>query len=172
MHANPRIATVSGQNADIFVGRQKYLSQPVEMSGANYRSMNFIDAGIKLEMTPWTGGDGEIIADVHSEVSVMSAPDPVTGLPTLSSRTASTTVRVKDGETIVIGGLDQMQDYYTTHKIPILGDVPLIGGIFRSRSKSSVNTQLLVLITPRILTESGHLPAAEEAKVMGRMLAE
>jgi len=67
VRANPRIATISGQSASIFVGRQRYVSQSVD-------GKNFIDAGISLNMTPWTGGDGVIIAEVHPEVSVMSAP--------------------------------------------------------------------------------------------------
>ena len=97
--------------------------------------------------------------------------DRGTGLPTLSTRRASTPVRVKDGETIMIGGLTQQQDYWSSRKIPLLGDLPLIGFLGRSRSKTSTKSDLVILITPRLLTESGHLPdAAEESRLKQRML--
>ncbi len=122
-------------------------------------------------MSAWTGENGDITCTVAPEVSNIVELDRLTGLPTLSSRRASTTVRVKDGETIMIGGLTQRQDYYTTRKIPILGDLPIIGALGRSKSRTSTNNELVILITPRLLTESGHLPnAEEEGKIRERML--
>jgi type II secretory pathway component GspD/PulD (secretin) len=160
VHANPRIATVSGQKASIFVGRQRYLSQIVEISGSG--GMNHIDAGIKLDMTPWTGGGGEIIADIKPEVSVMSAPDPVTGLPEKSTRRASTQVRVHDGETIIIGGLLQTELQLTRTRVPVLGSLPLVGSFFRGVSRSETKTELVIFITPRILVEKDSLSAEEK----------
>ena len=109
VRANPRIATVSGQTATIFIGNQRYLSTPVSVGSDAYNMMqqNSIDAGVTLSMTPWTGGEGEVIVDIHPEISVLSAPDATTGLPDKSTRRANTTVHVRDGETIVIGGLTQ-----------------------------------------------------------------
>lgn len=170
VHANPRIATVSGQQADIFVGRQKYLSQTVD--GSDYGSMNFIDAGISLSMTPWTGGEGEIIAEIKPEVSVMSAPDPITGLPEKSTRQASTMVRVKDGDTVIIGGLLQNELQSIKTKIPILGDLPIIGGLFTSLKRSEVKTELVIFITPHILSRTGHLSPEEEQKLMEKLGSE
>lgn len=152
VHANPRIATISGQTASIFVGRQRYLSQPVDIAGSG--NVNYIDAGIKLEMTPWTGGDGQIIAEIHPEVSVMSAPDPITGLPEKSTRRANTEVRVKDGETIIIGGLVQTEMQSMKSKTPLLGDLPLIGGLFQRTNHTEMRTELVIFITPRILKEA------------------
>ncbi len=160
VHANPRIATVSGQTASIFVGRKRYISQPVETPSSG--SMNYIDAGIRLNMTPWTGGDGEIIAEVNPEVSVMSAPDPVTGLPEKSTRQAKTQVIVRDGETIIIGGLVQTELQSTRTKIPLLGDLPLVGSLFRGVKRQEVKTELVIFITPRILTEEDNLSADEK----------
>ena len=170
IHANPRIATISGQSANIFVGRQRYLSQPVEISGQG--SMNFIDAGIKLDMTPWTGGAGDIITDISTEVSVMSAPDAVTGLPEKSTRRASTQVRVRDGETIIIGGLVQNERQSTKTKIPVLGDLPLVGKLFRGVDRSETNTELVIFITPHVLTEKDSLSAAEKADKLDRLQGE
>ena len=167
VHANPRIATVSGQAASIFVGRQKYLREPVEMTGSG-GVVNHIDAGITLNMTPWTGGDGEIIAQISPEVSVMSAPDAVTGLPERSTRSAKTEIRVHDGDTIVIGGLVQTEEQTTRTKIPLLGDLPIVGALFRGTNKSQSKTELVIFITPRIMSDKDVLTAQQKQEVLGK----
>lgn len=168
VRANPRIATVSGKEAEVFVGVQQYLSTPIET--ASRRTSYSIDAGVKLEITPWTGGDGEIIVEVRPEISTLSAPDPTTGLPDKSSRSARTVVRVKDGETIVIGGLLQDEMRETRGKVPVLGSVPIMGRLFRTRKIVRTKTDLFVFISPRILSKTGHLPEAEEADIKRRFL--
>ncbi len=159
VNANPRIATVSGQSASIFVGRQRYVSQTVD-------NKNYIDAGITLSMTPWTGGNGEIITEVHPEVSVMSAPDPITKLPEKSTRRANTVVRVKDGDTIIIGGLTQIEQTRTRTRIPILGQLPLIGSLFAKTERSEAQTEMVFLITPRIMSQTGHLAPERESELL------
>ncbi len=178
VHANPRIATVSGQRASIFIGKQRYLSTPVSIGGGRgegdyfFRQTNFIDAGVRLNITPWTGGEGEIIVDVQPEISVLSAPDPKTGLPDKSTRRANTTVRVRDGETIIIGGLVQRELMSTKTKVPILGDIPLIGQFFRSEDTKESVTEMAIFITPRILSQTGHLPTEQEEALKKRFLQE
>jgi type IV pilus assembly protein PilQ len=180
VRAAPSIATVSGQKASFFVGIQRYLRQPIEMpasaqSGGGYYggtvTQNYIDAGVRLNITPWTGDGKEIICDVRpSEVSTLSAPDPVTGLPEKSTRTADTTVRVRDGQTIIIGGLRQEEEREVKSGVPVLGDLPLLGTLFRSRSKVLTHTDLVVFITPRVLSQTGHLPAAQEQQLRDKFL--
>ena len=159
VRANPRIATVSGQGATIFIGHEQYLSTPVGGSG------NSIDAGVSLTVTPLTGGGGEIILDIEQEISTLSAPDALTGLPTKTTRTASTTVRVRDGQTIVTGGLRQTETRSVRQAIPILGELPLLGPLFRSKKTEKTSVDLAVFITARLLTQEGHLPAEEEARI-------
>lgn len=178
VHANPRIATVSGQRASIFIGKQRYLSTPVSIGGGRgegdyfFRQTNFIDAGVRLNITPWTGGEGEIIVDVQPEISVLSAPDPKTGLPDKSTRRANTTVRVRDGETIIIGGLVQRELMSTKTKVPVLGDIPLLGQFFRSEDTKEAVTEMAIFITPRILSQTGHLPTEQEESLKKRFLQE
>lgn len=172
IHSTPRMAVVNGQKAEIFVGAQRFIRVEYASYGTKIERIQGVDVGTRIAVTPWTGGNGEITTTISPEVSNIVELDRATGLPTLSSRRASTTVRVKDGETVVIGGLTQRQDYSTKRKIPILGDLPLVGPMFRSRSRSSTDTELVILITPRMLTESGHLPnAEEEARIKDGMLA-
>lgn len=170
VRANPRIATISGQGASIFIGVQQYLSTPVSLGEA--RSTNYIDAGVRLDMTPLTGGGGEIILDINQEISTLSAPDPVTGLPTKTTRSSTTTVRVRDGETIIIGGLRQEESRQTRRAIPIISKIPIIGQFFKSKRIEHTVVDLAVFITARLLSPTGHLPADEEKAIRQRFQIE
>jgi len=167
VRANPRVATLSGQASSIFIGQQQYLSTPVNMPGQG--NSNYIDAGVSLSMTPLTGGEGEIILDLNEEISTLSAPDVITGLPTKTTRTARTNIRVHDGQTAVIGGLQQLETRSVEKAIPILGGLPIIGKLFRSRATEKTNVNLAVFITARLLSSTGHLPAADEKAMKARM---
>jgi type II secretory pathway component GspD/PulD (secretin) len=79
-------------------------------------------------------------------------------------------VRVKDGETIIIGGLLQDEMREVRGKIPILGDLPIMGNLFRTKQTVRTKTDLFVFITPRILSQTGHLPEAEEAEIKQQFL--
>lgn len=162
VRANPRIATVSGRRASIFVGQQRYVATPIDLGGGGGQR-NFIDAGVRLGITPYTGGQGQVLMDVDAEVSTLSPPDPLTHLPEKSTRTATTTVRVLNGQTVVIGGLVQQERRDVRTKIPLLGDLPLLGPLlFQTKTINTTQTDLVLFITPRILSDTGHLPAAEE----------
>jgi len=168
VRANPRIATISGRRASIFVGRQRYIATPIDTGGGQ---SNFIDAGVRLDITPYTGGQKSILIDANAEVSTLSALDPVTHLPEKSTRTANTRVRVGDGQTIVIGGLKQLETRNVTTRVPILGNLPILGPLlFRSHDRSTTETELVLFITPRILSDTGHLPASEETALKNRFL--
>ncbi|MBW3636324.1 MAG: hypothetical protein KY445_07650 [Armatimonadetes bacterium] len=169
VRANPRIATVSGRRASIFVGRQRYIVTPIDTGGGQ---RNFIDAGVRLAITPYTGGEKQIIIDVDTEVSTLSALDPTTRLPEKSTRTANTKVRVNDGQTLVIGGLKQQETRDVRTRVPILGNLPVLGPLlFRSRNNRTTDTELVLFVTPRILSDTGHLPQAEENALKRRFLA-
>ena len=166
VRANPRIATVSGRWANIFIGQQQYLTNPVNIPGRG--NSYSIDAGVSLDITPLTGGDGEIILDLNEEISTLSAPDPITGLPTKTTRSAYSTIRVRDGQTIVIGGLRQMEDRSIRRTLPILSNMPLLGPLFRSHKSENTMVDLAIFITARMLDENGRLPAGEEIDIKPR----
>ncbi|MGQ9729877.1 MAG: type II secretion system protein GspD [Candidatus Zipacnadales bacterium] len=170
IRAHPRIATVSGQTASIFIGQQRYISTPIERESGGSR--NYIDAGVRLTITPYTGGAGDILVELEPEVSTMSAIDPITRLPDKTTRTAETNVLVPDGRTIIIGGLVLNEVHASRRKIPLLGDLPVIGKIFTSKDVDEQHTELVIFVTPRILSQTGHLPEQEEAELKRRMLGE
>jgi type II secretory pathway component GspD/PulD (secretin) len=165
VRANPRIAAVNGQDADLFIGETKFIKVQYNSGGYTQDRIQGVDIGVKLGIRSWTGGNGEITCTLSPEVSNISELERETGLPVLSTRNAQTTVRVKDGETIVIGGLTQRQEYKTKTRVPFLGGLPFIGNAFRSSNTNTVNSELLIFVTPHILTEKGRLKddAAEQA---------
>jgi type II secretory pathway component GspD/PulD (secretin) len=99
---------------------------------------------------------GEITTEINQEVS-NSIPG-AQQLPEVSSRAASTTIRLRDGETIIIGGLIQTSRSESREKIPILGDIPLLGRLFSDTTEISKETELIIYITPHILpSEEGYV---------------
>lgn len=166
VRARPNMAVVNGRTANIFIGAQRFIQTQFNQYGQTQTRIQPVDVGVKLSVTPLTGGNGEITTRVTPEVSNITELDLQTGLPVLSTRRAETTVRVKDGETIAIGGLSLDQEQTTRGQIPILGKLPLIGGLFHSRKRNTVRTELIVFVTPRILNVQA--PAQTQTPGAGR----
>ncbi len=152
VRARPQMVVVNGEDASLFIGSQRFILTQFNQSGQTQNRIQPVDVGVKLYVRPLTGGNGEITTRIAPEISNITELDLGTGLPVLSTRRSDTTVRVKDGETIAIGGLTLDQEQVRNGKIPLLGDIPILGRIFRSRKKTSVRTELVVFVTPRILT--------------------
>lgn len=146
--ASPRIAALDGQRAQILIGDKLAVESRQVANGSEITSVTYIDVGIKLEVMPTVNDDGTITAYIKPEVS-NKTDQTKSGNPNIRTRQAETTLRVKDGETIVIGGLIQRQDTQDAFKTPLLGDLPLVGSLFRSTNKQKKETELVILITPR-----------------------
>lgn len=151
VRARPQLAVVNGNSANIFIGQQRFIQTQTNNFGQTQTRIQPVDVGVKLAVTPLTGGNGEVTTTIAPEVSNITEQDQLTGLPVLSTRNANTTVRVRDGETIVIGGLTLNQEQVTNRRIPYLSDIPFLGNLFRSQSKSRVQTELVVFVTPHIM---------------------
>ena len=161
VRARPQMAVTNGRTANLFIGAQRFILTQYNQYGQTQTRIQSVDVGVKLSVTPLTGGNGEITTRIIPEVSNITELDLQTGLPVLSSRRAETTVRVKDGETIAIGGLTLDQEQTTKSKIPFFGDLPLVGGLFRGRKKTTVRTELVIFVTPRILKNTDAAPSAD-----------
>lgn len=171
IRAHPRMAAANGKYARIFIGQQRFIKVTYLQWGQQQERIETVPVGVQLQVRPWTGGDREITTWLTIEVSNIVDLDAETGLPRLSTRNASTTLRTKDGETIVIGGLIQWQTETTYRRIPLLADLPIIGPLFRRESKNEVCSRLVILVRPRLLDDQGRLPDAEEdASIRGRFL--
>jgi type II secretory pathway component GspD/PulD (secretin) len=111
--------------------------------------------GIQLTVTPTINADGRITLNVNPNVSQPSvtAPTATGGAPGIDSRQAQTTVLIRDGETIVIGGLISDHNEVDDSRVPILGDIPILGFLFRSKHVTRTRTELLIFVTPKILAD-------------------
>ncbi|MGQ9488664.1 MAG: type II secretion system protein GspD [Armatimonadota bacterium] len=156
IRAKPTAVALNGQNARIFSGYQRYIKADYfeEWSQAFITRVFPVDLGVSLEMNCWVGSEGVILATVTPQVTAVADLDVTTGLPTVSTRRAETTLLLRDGETLFIGGLKLQQQDTLTRKVPILGDLPLIGGLFRVRTQRRTTTELALFVTPRIITSS------------------
>ncbi len=150
--AQPSIVTLNGNKASINVNKTSYFKVTTgNPLGGDY-SIRFqpITFGIKLDITPWISMGGQITAEIAPEVS-NSDGQSADGYPNVSTRSITTTVRLNNGETIVLGGLVQNQQTDAKQKIPILGDIPFIGFLFRTNVKIRTKSNLVVYITPHII---------------------
>jgi general secretion pathway protein D len=148
-NATSSISMLSGETGEIFAGTVKLVQLQV-YSYSPEEQLEPISAGVKLNVTTWTGG-GPITLAVKSEVSDIARDGA--RLPTINTRIAEGMLRLDPGETMMIGGLTERQVYKSVRKIPILGDLPIIGGLFRSKRRHVVETRLAVFLTPSILTQ-------------------
>jgi len=145
--ANPRITTMDGLAANIHLGDRIPLVYYDPRAGL-YQA-TYIDVGVVLNVTPVVNGDGYITTLITPEVSAVSGF--IQNFPQVKTRTASTTVRVKDGDTIIVGGLLQDNESVDISKVPILGDIPIIGALFRNKNTTLATTEVVFMITPRVL---------------------
>ena len=154
--ARARASVSNGKTAKLFVGTTRL----IQVRFMNYyapgpprqdQTIINVDIGTKLSVTPWSGGDGNVTITLEPEVVNMTSRDPVTGLPSILTRRYRGTVRTRAGDTVIIGGLKQRVELPVTRKIPVLGDLPLIGWMFRSRRKSVDTSEIALLVTPRLI---------------------
>jgi pilus assembly protein CpaC len=163
--SRPHVVTMSGQKASILIGGE----MPVPSTNSNgSTNTEWKRYGIGLDMEPVADEDGLITSKVKAYVSTLSeaAGTNVNGvqLKGLAERSAETVISLRSGETMVIGGLLSSEDIKNVDKIPLLGDIPLLGAFFRSVSHSQVDRELLILITPTLVDSSTTTRVSEDMK--------
>ncbi len=149
--SRPRIAAQSGSTAKIITGDALPILTSIQLSGVNgvSQQVQYVNVGVTLQIAPRVSTDGYITSKIYGVVSSVTGFSQ--GYPTISQREAETSASVRDGETFVIGGLTQENVLTTKSKIPLLGDIPLIGQAFRTERSTSTTTELYIVITPRIV---------------------
>lgn len=155
--ATPSLITVPGKEASIFIGSHIPVVTEKHNNGESTYSTEYVDAGIKLTYTPVVSRDGYITSSVHTEVST---PTLISELKNyrINSRTADTNVRMRNGETLIIGGLISEEEQKQLHQIPFLSKIPLLGALFKNHYSSKSKTEVIMLLTPH-LSEAGKSPA-------------
>ncbi len=158
--ANPRIMVLDNQQAEIKIIEQIPYQELTETSGGgSIGTTQFRDVGVELRVIPHLTRDGLIRLSLNPKFSIVTGDVVIPGTnlsnpqPIVASREALTTALIKDGQTVVIGGLRKQDISQQKNKIPLLGDLPLLGALFRFEGESTVNSELVVFITPTLITE-------------------
>jgi general secretion pathway protein D len=124
----------------------------VQANAPIINSVSYRDTGVILSITPRIHESGRVLLKIEQEVSSVGATTTSSiDSPTIKQRRVKTTVQVKDGEALALGGLIQDQVNDTRNQIPILGDIPVLGNAFREKGSLVGKTELIVLITPHVL---------------------
>ncbi|SKB29932.1 type II secretion system secretin GspD [Sphingopyxis flava] len=153
--ATPHIVTLDNQQAKFLVGQEVPITTGEALSDNfdnAFRTVQREEVGIKLEVTPQVNGAGEVKMFIRQEVSSVAGPVSSRNADLiLNKRSFETVLTVDDGEMFAIGGLLNDDERRTIERIPLLSDIPLIGELFKSRSRSRAKTNLMVFIRPTIL---------------------
>ena len=172
---NPHIATLDGKEATIkAITTQPYSELQYETGSSNIvgKTYKFVDVGVTLAVTPRINELGFITCDIRPEVSSVlqwydadpSSAEGNSGVPVVKKSYAETSVSVKDGVTIIIAGMIDENQTKSRTQIPFLGSIPLLGALFRYDSTSTLNTETIVLLTPRVVTGEKFFERSKDMK--------
>jgi len=158
VRSRPQIATLNGYPADISVGQTEYfklttrtpIRDPNQLYVSEYERFETIEANISLEIIPWVSSSGEITVEIHPKFQIPGERISADLPPTIQTRALNSTVRLKDGETIILGGLIQTVNSENETGIPILSSIPLIGNLFKSQNYVKSKNELIIYVTPHL----------------------
>ena len=149
LRANPSILAAEGREASITIGSETYFSIVTGTTSNTNIQLQRINTGITLKLTGFVEDNGAL--NLHLQPEVSDAAAPVGGNPATTVRRADTYIRVEPGQTIVLGGLIRDIESNVTNKVPFLGDLPLVGTVFRNSRKVKQRTEVVIMITPRLV---------------------
>ncbi|MEM6979794.1 MAG: type II and III secretion system protein, partial [Planctomycetota bacterium] len=164
IRATPHVMAKDGEQANIAINRETFFSvQPPGASGNNavffQQDIQKVDSGITLDITPHIRGDVVTIdiekAEVSEDVRNANSELSVNQFPIINRRSVSTTVSVKDGKTIVIGGLVQRETVDRVNQVPGLSRLPLVGYLFQTTQRQTRDAEVVIFISPRIINGHG-----------------
>jgi len=170
--SRPSIIARNNQPATISVGQSVPLVTAVRYDslGNAINSVSYTPVGIILQVTPFIGTEGtvemilspqisELVADRTQWVPISSGPNGSISAPLINSRSADTVVVTPNGQTVIIGGLMEASKGDSVSKIPFLGDIPILGNLFRHTTKTDARTELMIFLTPYIIPAPSELAA-------------
>jgi type II secretory pathway component GspD/PulD (secretin) len=152
--ATPNLLTLNGVPAKIQIGSKVPYAVPVQSGSANVLwQVEYIDSGVKLDITPKVLAHGYIQVEIEPEVSAISEWRVTAAgeFPVITTRNVKTKVRVRDGETIVIGGLLSRSDRKTNTAVPILSALPVLGWFFQAQNNQNEKSEIVFMITPHLV---------------------
>jgi pilus assembly protein CpaC len=151
--AEPNLLVKSGLKGKLHAGSRIPYSIVTTTGGESNQTIEYIDVGVKLEFDPVVMDDGTIALKINpAEVSTIAGVLEVNGYPIIDTRTVSTDVELKDGESLIMAGLLQEEQIKSMSKIPLIGDIPILGALFRSTQNELREKELVFFITPKLIT--------------------
>jgi general secretion pathway protein D len=154
--SSPSLMVLDNKTATLQIGDQVPIQTQTGTftTGAVVNSISFKDTGVILSVTPRINESGRVLLDIEQEVSSV-AKTTTSGIdsPTIRQRRVRTTVVVNDGEALALGGLIQDQAQQGAQQVPVLGDIPILGNLFKQKTNGINKTELLILITPRVVRD-------------------
>jgi general secretion pathway protein D len=172
--SRPSVLARNNQQAVIIVGQRVPIvtgSQTIALTGGINNTITYENVGIILRVTPFISSDGMVEMIVAPEISSLasqgvsiSTGTNAVNAPVINTRSAETVVVTPNGQTVIIGGLMENKKVDSTRKVPLLGDIPLLGAAFRRKVKESAKTELLIFLTPHIIERPSQVAALTEAE--------
>ncbi|HMB95138.1 MAG TPA: hypothetical protein VKK61_03785 [Tepidisphaeraceae bacterium] len=150
--ANPKILTLNKQKGEVIVGKETGYLTTTTTETTSTQTIQFLDTGTRLIFRPYIGDDGYIRMEIHPEDSD-GGLQTAANLPFKTTTEVTSNVMVKDGHTIVIGGLFREESQSTKSQIPVLGNLPWIGPAFRQQTDTTKRDELIILLTPHIVKD-------------------
>jgi len=151
--ASPSLLALEHQEAEVIIGDRTGYRVTTTINQVTTESVEFLESGVILKVTPYIDRLGRIMMSIHPEVSSTTLTD---GIPSLSTTEVDTKLLVEDGQTIFIGGLIKTEVTNDHEGIPILEDIPFIGYLFSSEKPRATNKETIVMITPHIIRSDNH----------------
>ncbi|MGH1364879.1 MAG: hypothetical protein ACRBF0_15065 [Calditrichia bacterium] len=158
IRSRPQISTLNGHTAELKVGETRYfklisetpIRDPSQVLLQTTERFQTVEINISLKITPWVSSSGEITVEIYPEFNTPGEQISPEVPPNIQSRSLSSTVRLRDGETIVLGGLIQEIDSESISRVPLLGRIPLLGRLFSNRNFNKSKSELIIYVTPRL----------------------
>ncbi len=156
--SNPKLSVTNNQEARIHVGeRQAYITTTTtagQTTTTVSEEVTFMDVGLQLFITPTINDKGYVTLSIKPDISsIVGTVETAAGnsIPIVDTSTAETTVMIKDGSTVAIGGLRREENTSNSTGVPFLGSIPFLGAIFKSENKSTIRNELLIMVTAHII---------------------
>jgi len=168
--STPYILTIDNQEAEFNVGESIAVptNSRVDANSNMYYTVEYQPVGLKLKLTPHITTGDKITLELYVEANSVLGTTTTVGNtiipPNLAKRDIRTKISIQDGSTIVVGGLMRSTTTEVENKVPLLGDIPLLGWFFKNKSKEEIKTNLLVFITPKVVTEPEKIKKITEEK--------
>jgi type II secretory pathway component GspD/PulD (secretin) len=162
--SSPKLLALENEEASVIVGDRRGYSVTTTINQVTSESIEFLESGVILRVTPRVDAEGRIMLDIHPEVS--TGVVDANGIPSQATTEVTTRLLVASGETVFVGGLIKQTITENRNGVPILGRIPGLGLLFSSREQTSINTETIVVITPRVVGETvGQWSTDEEAEI-------